>query len=107
MSTNFTDLPPKSVQQIYVPLVVETSTCTAKTVLMTTILCNAFCVLLFFVTMVNASASHDYSAGSTITGCVMFLVWNGAWLWAAILGYRSVLALRKECLDAKLKSYQG
>ncbi len=97
-----TQLPPPGPAVHYVPAVVNSSTCVAKTILMLTIISNGIAALIYVAFLFTLIVDHKVGTDSLVMGCFILLAWFGGWLWLAIVGYRGILQVRRECLEAKL-----
>jgi hypothetical protein len=101
--------PPLPPPVYYLPLAVDNSTAIAKTILMAVIVGHGLLTLLYVCLLLSAiGGSRVYGNPETqIMGCLILVVWFGGWGWLAVLGYKSILRLRQECLAAKTRLYQA
>jgi hypothetical protein len=60
--------------------------------------------IILLVALFGGVYQHDAERGYGILGCFLILAWCGGLVWLYVLAYGSLLALRRECLEAKLKA---
>jgi hypothetical protein len=98
-------LPSPAEQPVYYLPTVNSPTRIVKTLTMMGIIANSINALFSFILLVSAMAQSPAGQSSSTVGVYLFfLLWSGACLWLCIAAYNSILALRRECLAAKLTS---
>jgi len=109
MSTLSIPPPPPSQQPLpvyYVPVAVDSTTRIAKTLLMGPLVGHMLIGIVYIFVLIGATLGQRYGspAADIAVGSLVVIAWCAAHVWLFIIAYRSISALRRECLDAKLKS---
>ena len=58
---------------------------------------SALFTLLFFCVAIGAMGSNSYDKSNQITGSLLLMFINAAWMWASLVAYASVEKLREHC----------
>jgi len=70
---------------------------------------HALVGILYFFVLLSVAVGERYESrpATLIIGSLVVIAWCAGHVWLFIIAYRSILALRQECLAAKLKSKQS
>ena len=89
----------------YVPVAVSSPTRIAKTLLMMPLVGHALLGIFYvFVLLYAIGSLYGAERSNTIAGSLFLIIWCAGHVWLFVIAYRSILALRRECLEAKLEA---